>query len=586
MRTVHLGPLLAGLLLIPQLRAQAPHPVFDHVPGEVVLDFQDHIPNARCLELTETLGLQGGAMRSLQSDEENLVVASIPTGDSPVRVAAALQGREGLESASPNWIYRASYIPDDPRWGEQWHMTQIRADQAWEVSRGRGVVVAVIDTGVTFELDTGNPKVRLLEDLEGTRWVEGYDFVHDRRCAVDDHAHGNHVAGTIAQTTNNGKGVAGVAYEATIMPVKVLSAHGGGTLQQVHDGIKFAADNGADVINMSLGGGPPSAMMEKVCAYAKEKGVILVCAAGNESAPMVSYPAAYPACVAVSAVNSIREKSFYSNWGDEIAVGAPGGDLDDHNGDGISDGVLQNTIEPGNPANPGYFSFIGTSMASPHAAGVAALIKGMGVTDPAYTEALLRSTATPLEQPEDENYYGSGLIDAKSAVDRIALWFSVQKLLLALLFFLLLKRLAPVRSGNGWCTFHILGGLVGATGLFFLPYLGVWGFPLQDLLCKGFPEWDLYFLGAQGHGNPLFYSALVPGLMVLLLFSAPRPARAFVAGFSLGVAAHLAWYGLFPVANVYWVPDLILRLGDQLWFLVNAGLALLAALAMRMGEER
>jgi serine protease len=568
------------------VQAQDPYQGLDRVPGEVLLDFRDELPNRQCFRLAESYGLTSPEMRSQQSDEENLVVARVPEGSTSLQAVAHLGKHFELESASPNWILRASYVPNDARFSEQWHMRQIHADDAWEITRGRGVVVAVIDTGVTFEKDPGNPEIRLLEDLENTAWTSGYDFVHKRVCAVDDHAHGNHVSGTIAQSTNNGKGVAGVAYEATIMPVKVLSAYGGGTMQQVHDGIKFAADHGADVINMSLGGGPSSEMMKKVCQYARDKGVVIVCAAGNESAPMVSFPAAYPACVAVSAVNSVKEKSFYSNWGDEIVVGAPGGDLEDHNGDGVPDGILQNTIEPGNPSNPGYYSFIGTSMASPHAAGVVALIKGMGVTAPDYTEALLGETATRLEQPEDENFFGSGLIDAKTAVDRIAFWFSLQKLLIGFLFFLLLKKIAPVRSGEGWCTFHVFGGLMGATGLFFLPYLGLWGFPLQDLICKGFPEWDLYFFGAGGHGNPLFYSAFLPLLLMLLLFSAPRPVRAFVAGFSLGVAAHLAWYALFPVANVYWVPDVLLRLGDQVWFFVHAGLALLAALAVRLGEER
>ncbi len=127
---------------------------------------------------------------------------------------------------------------------------------------------------------------------------------------------------------------------------------------------------------------------------------------------------------------------------------------------------------------------------------------------------------------------------------------------------------------------------MGSAGFFFLPYLGVNRFPLQDLLCKGFPEWDLYLFGAQGHGNPLFYSAIIPCLLVLFLFRAPRVIRGFVAGLSLGIAAHLLWYAFWPVANVTWVPDIILRVGDRIWFAGNAGLALVAAMTMRIGEER
>lgn len=558
----------------------------DHVPGEVVLDFEDHLSNARVLDAVRQLGLRDGEFRSHESDDDNLVVARVPVGESPASMSARAEGTPGLEGASPNWILRASYLPNDPRFGEQWHMSQIHAPEAWDVSAGAGAVVAVLDTGVTFETDARNGDIKLLEDLEGTRWVAGYDFVNERTCAVDDHAHGNHVAGTIAQTTHNGKGVAGVANQAAIMPVKVLSKFGSGTLQQIADGIRFAADHGADVINMSLGGGPANVPMRTACEYAREKGVVVVCAAGNESAPIVSFPAAYEACVAVSAVNSIEQKTFYSNWGDEIAVAAPGGDLEDHNGDGIADGVLQNTIEPGKPSKPGYYSFIGTSMASPHAAGVVALIKSMGVTTPDAAERVLKASCKPLEQPEDDNFYGAGRIDARAAVDYVAIGFSLQKLLFLALIFLAVRKATPVRTGMSWCAGHVLGALVGSVGFFFLPYLGVSGFPLQGLLCKGFPEWDLWVFGANGHGNVLFYSALVPLALLLLLFQAPRPVRAFVAGFCLGVAAHLAWYAWDPVTNVRWVPDLVARLGDRIWFAINAGLAALAGLAMRMGEER
>lgn len=582
-----LGGLAGALFLVAGgVEAADPWDGLDRVPGELVVDFDDSLPNAACLDRLAQLGLVDATIGGSSADDANLVVVRLPKpGDEP-SAAARLATLAGVQAASPNFLFRAAYLPNDPRFAEQWHMRQIRADSAWEVSRGRGVVVAVIDTGVTFEVDPTNKAITLLEDLEATAHVPGYDFVNDRTLAADDHAHGNHVAGTVAQSTNNGKGVAGVAYEATIMPVKVLSKHGSGTLAQVSAGIRFAADHGADVINMSLGGGPATEVMREACNYAKERGVILVCAAGNNGAPTVSYPAAYEACVAVAALNSIKERSFYSNWGDEIAIAAPGGDRDDHNGDGIPDGVLQNTIEPGRPEKVGYYSFIGTSMASPHAAGVAALIKAMGVTDPDAVLEVMQASAERLEQPADENFYGAGMVDARAAVERIGLWFSLEKLLLALAGFLLLARLAPVKPGLDWCPFHVLGVLVGSVGFFFLPFLGVYGFPLQDLVCKGLPEWDLWLFGAQGHANALFYSALLPFVLLVLCFRSPRPVRALVAGLCLGIAAHLFWYGLRPVANLMWIPDLVMRLGDRAFFAVNGGLSLLAALLMRLGEER
>lgn len=580
--------LLPGLLLgAIGSGAIASGPTYSYVPGQIVLDFENDLPNQVCAEKARGWGFESPTMPDPTSDDENFVLARVPKGKSPLEWARSLKDRPGLESASPNWILKALYTPDDPRFKEQWHMVQIGADQAWDVTRGKGVVVAVIDTGVTFELDKNNPRVKLLEDLDSKRgWVPGYDFVNTRECAVDDHAHGNHVAGTIAQKTNNGVGVAGIAYEAKIMPIKVLSAQGGGTMLQVASGIHFAAKKGVDVINMSLGGGPREPMMEEAVQAAKDAGAIVICAAGNENLPYVSYPAAYPGAVAISAVNSVKQRSFYSNWGDEIALAAPGGDRTDHNGDGIEDGVLQNTVEPGNPAKPGYYSFIGTSMASPHAAGVAALVKSLGVTDPDACLEVMQQTAEKLDQPEDENLYGAGLIQARAAVDKIAFWFSIQKLFMALLFLLLAKKLVPVRTGATWCPTHVAGLLFGSAGLFFLPYLGVSNFPLQDLLCKGLPEWDLYFFGASGHGNILFYSALFPWALVLVGFRSPRLARAWIAGVSLGLAGHFAWYALFPVANLSMIPDLFAHFGDQVWLASQALLSFLAALAMRLGEER
>ena len=152
----------------------------DHVPGEVVLDFEDHLSNARVLDTVRQLGLRDGEFRSEESDDDNLVVARVPVGQSPASMAARAEGADGLEGASPNWILRATYLPNDPRFGEQWHMSQIHAPEAWDVSAGQGAVVAVLDTGVTFEKDARNGDIKLLEDLEGTRWVGGYDFVNDR----------------------------------------------------------------------------------------------------------------------------------------------------------------------------------------------------------------------------------------------------------------------------------------------------------------------------------------------------------------------------------------------------------------------
>src|SRR5688500_7819088 len=150
--------------------------------------------------------------------------------------------------------------------------------EAWTLSRGRGTVVAIIDTGVLFR---DHERARRAPDLAGTRFVEGYDFVSNDASPDDEHGHGTHVAGTVAQTTDNNLGVAGVAPDAAIMPIRVLDRHGPGNCGGIPAGIRWAADHGAHVINMSLGGGSPSRTVQNAIDYAHSKGVTVVAAAGN-----------------------------------------------------------------------------------------------------------------------------------------------------------------------------------------------------------------------------------------------------------------------------------------------------------------
>ena len=179
------------------------------------------------------------------------------------------------------------------------------------------------------------------------------------------------------------------------MPLKVLSARGSGSVAGIAQAIRWAADHGANVINMSLGG--PIADRQhgrNAVKYARDKGVVIVAAAGNDGRGRVGYPAGYPGVVAVASTQFDETTTFYSNWGKEIDVAAPGGNTRvDQNGDGKPDGVLQHTIVPGNTSQTDYLWFMGTSMASPHAAGVAALIMGAGVSKPDAVEEILLGTA-------------------------------------------------------------------------------------------------------------------------------------------------------------------------------------------------
>lgn len=303
---------------------------------------------------------------------------------------------------------RERFSPNDPKYRYQWHLDQIRMPEAWTTARGDGVVVAVIDTGVAP-----------VEDLGGTELVPGWNFVDNNADASDDHGHGTHVAGTIAQTTHNGLGVAGVAFGAKIMPIKVLSASGSGSVAGIADGIYYAVDHGAHVINMSLGGPFNSQVLSKAVRYAHDRGVVVVCAAGNDGRGRVSYPAANSGALAVAATQFDESTTFYSNWGREIFIAAPGGNTRlDQNNDGVPDGVLQNTVTPGNTAKQDYLLFMGTSMASPHVAGVAALVVSQGVRDPDAVAAILKKTARrPAHyRGKHDPHYGAGVIDAAAAV--------------------------------------------------------------------------------------------------------------------------------------------------------------------------
>jgi len=254
-------------------------------------------------------------------------------------------------------------------------------------------------------------------DLVNSNFVAGYDFIDDDPHPNDDDSHGTHVAGTIAQSTNNSLGVAGIAFNTSIMPVKVLGP-AGGTNQQVADGIYYAADNGADIINMSLGGPSPSQTLEDAVAYAYNNGVTVIAACGNSNTSFCDYPAAYDDYViAVGATQYDESRAPYSNYGSSLDLVAPGGNIGlDQNGDGFVDGVLQNTF--GNTLQDwNYYFFQGTSMATPHVSVVAALLLSQNSSrTPDDIKNILQSTVEDKGATGWDQYYGYRLLDAYAAL--------------------------------------------------------------------------------------------------------------------------------------------------------------------------
>lgn len=328
--------------------------------------------------------------------------------------------KQGLK-AGFNYIAQASLTSNDTFYVYQWHLPKIQIEEAWDITRGAldgitPLIVAVLDTGINRGGADG------INECMG-----GYDVVGQDDDPTDGSSlsHGTHVSGTIAQRTNfdpniSGVGVAGVAPEACVMPVKVLDDSGSGSFADIAEGIYYAVDNGAQVINMSLGvnarfGMTSDPFVDAALDYAEENEVLVVAAAGNDGhRKNVSYPAIYPTAVAVGATDYADQVVRYSNKGQGLDVVAPGGNTSaDLNGDGYVDGVLQET------SNEGVFNYYflqGTSMASPHVAGLAALLYAQGATSVGAVRQAILSTSLDLGKAGFDGTFGHGLIQAYSAL--------------------------------------------------------------------------------------------------------------------------------------------------------------------------
>ncbi|MFV1873416.1 MAG: S8 family serine peptidase [Oleiphilus sp.] len=329
-----------------------------------------------------------------------------------------------IEYAEPNYIRQASYVPTDPQYPKQWHYPFINLPSAWNVATGAGVTVAVIDTGIA------SAHVDLDDNIDS---ANGWDFISNLESAADGDGpdndpediagsfHGSHVAGIIAAEEGNNLGVVGAAFDARIMALRVLGIDGFGTDSAISEAILYAAGlpnssgtvptEKADIINLSLGSDAFSSAMQSAVNAALAEGVIVIAAAGNDSTDQPFYPAAFDGVVSVSAVSETKALASFSNFGDTIDVAAPGGSgINDLNNDRYRDGILSTV----------YASFYeelqGTSMAAPHVAGVAALMKSVDPTldNAKFSMALASGDIT--DNIGSSSNFGAGLINAAKAL--------------------------------------------------------------------------------------------------------------------------------------------------------------------------
>ncbi|MCF8543177.1 MAG: S8 family serine peptidase [Candidatus Nanopelagicales bacterium] len=324
---------------------------------------------------SRTLPNKAAATRLIDAVQDDPDLLSVEV-DTPVRL---------LADSSPS-----AELTDDPMRSQLWGMSRLRAESTWSIATGEGVDVAVIDTGVGYHPD--------LDDQVSS----SVDIIGRGNGRSDGHGHGTHVAGTIAAEANNGVGVTGLAPNARIMAVKVLSDEGAGSAGDVAKGIIWAADNGAEVINMSLGGESKSSAMETAVRYAIERSVVVVAAAGNSGqwGSPLSYPASYEGVLAVGATQSDDAKASFSTANSSVDIAAPGA-------------KILSTLPSG-----GYASWNGTSMATPHVAAAAALVleRARQLGRSVAVDEILTSTAEDLGAPGRDDQFGFGIVDPLEAL--------------------------------------------------------------------------------------------------------------------------------------------------------------------------
>jgi serine protease len=430
---IRLLPLTCALAVLMVLPAGAR--AADYVPDQVIVKYEK--------------GVGGGVAADVAADAGAAPVAQLPGGSEQLEIKDGESVRTTIQElrrdpdvdyAVPNWrAHAAATTPNDPGWRLQWNMFGtygINLVNAWTEAAamgapgGRGAVVALLDSGVAYE---NRRRYRKAPDLRRKTFVHPWDFVQRDAHPNDVYGHGTHVAGTIAQTTNNHLGTAGIAYNAKIMPLRVLDARGEGDSAAIARAIRFAVRHRADVINLSLefpAEVRASEIPDVVSALhlAHRRGIVVVAAAGNQTDVAVAYPARVKSVIAVGATTFDGCQAEYSNSGNDLDVVAPGGGADAPNTDGVWDAAHCNPDGPARSIIQQTFTsgvrrfglpriYEGTSMASPHVAAIAALLiatKRLGRhPSPRAIEDRIKATARATDRPDR---YGAGLVDAAAAL--------------------------------------------------------------------------------------------------------------------------------------------------------------------------
>jgi serine protease len=442
-----------------------------YAPGRVIVKFRDGTSQASRSFSARSVS----ATASTTPAYANFEVLQIDAAADPESVARDLSARADVEYAQPDYRVYPRFTPNDPNYSRQWNFPALNMEAAWDINPGASssIIVAVLDTGVAYKstnttffasairgdiytypaLGSVSVPFAAAPDLVSTdRIVTPYDFVWNDSEPLDLDGHGTHVSGTIGQLTNNNVGGAGMAFNVRLMPIKVLStdwdeifgAPFNGTDSVVARGIRYAVDNGARVLNMSLGrSGASAPVLEDALKYAVSKGAFVAIAAGNEyedgnpDEEPAGLGATIEGVMTVGAVGRDLNRAYYSAVKSYVEIAAPGGNFRANGNDGL---IYQQSFDPGlslssplgSNVRPSQYraprfdalAFVGeqgTSMATPHVAGLAALLMQQGITNPAAIEAAIKRFATDRGGSGRDDEYGSGLINPRATLRGLGL---------------------------------------------------------------------------------------------------------------------------------------------------------------------